>query len=117
MNNSLLDKGLDLYSVWPIPESLEFSCKKYPKISVVSPNYNYARTLERTIKSIVDQKYSNLEYIINKCEESLIDNGDVFLMSEKNENINGWVIDNNIKLTHKLNFELLNNCNFYRKIK
>ena len=61
--------------------------------------------------------YPNLEYIINKCEESLIDNGDVFLMSEKNENINGWVIDNNIKITHKLNFELLNNCNFYKKIK
>ena len=74
MNNSLLDKGLDLYSVWPIPESLEFSCKKYPKISVVSPNYNYARTLERTIKSIVDQKYSNLEYIIiddGSTDESL----------------------------------------------
>ena len=61
--------------------------------------------------------YPNLEYIINKCEESLIDNGDVFLMSEKNETINGWVIDNDIKITHKLNFELLNNCNFYKKIK
>ena len=36
---------------------------------------------------------------------------------KKNENINGWVIDNNIKITHKLNFELLNNCNFYKKIK
>ena len=61
--------------------------------------------------------YQNLEYIINKCESSLIDNGNVFLMSEKNENINGWVIDNDIKITHKLNFELLNNCNFYKKIK
>lgn len=37
---------------------------KWPKISIVTPNYNMDQYLEDTIKSIVDQGYPNLEYII-----------------------------------------------------
>ena len=35
-----------------------------PKISIVTITYNSERTLEETIKSIIDSKYDNLEYII-----------------------------------------------------
>jgi glycosyltransferase involved in cell wall biosynthesis len=37
---------------------------KYPKITIVTPVFNQVRYIERTIKSIVDQNYPNLEYII-----------------------------------------------------
>lgn len=38
--------------------------KQYPKISIITPNYNGAQFLEETILSVINQNYPNLEYII-----------------------------------------------------
>ena len=36
----------------------------FPKISIVTTNYNYGQFLEETLCSVLDQNYPNLEYIV-----------------------------------------------------
>jgi len=35
-----------------------------PRISIVTPSYNQAQFLERTLRSVLDQRYPDLEYVV-----------------------------------------------------
>lgn len=37
---------------------------KNPKISIITPNYNYSNYIGKTIQSVIDQNYHNFEHII-----------------------------------------------------
>lgn len=52
-------------SIWPNFDGLALDKDfQLPKISIVTPNYNYAGTLELTLTSVLNQHYSLLEYIV-----------------------------------------------------
>src|ERR1051326_2778110 len=36
----------------------------YPKISIVTPSFNQAEFFEQTLRSVLDQNYPNLEYVV-----------------------------------------------------
>ena len=46
-----------------LPEKM-LDGSEWPKISIVTPNYNYGQFIEETIRSVLLQGYPNLEYII-----------------------------------------------------
>lgn len=37
---------------------------RYPKISIVTHSFNHGKSLDKTIRSVIEQGYPNLEYII-----------------------------------------------------
>lgn len=59
----------------------------YPKISIVTPNYNQGEYLEKTILSVLNQNYPNLEYII--LDAGSTDNS-INILKKYEDKITSW---------------------------
>lgn len=58
-----------------------------PKISIVTPSYNQASFLERTLESVFDQRYPNLEYYVQDGGST---DGTLDVLRRYDDQLTGW---------------------------
>ncbi len=75
--NNIISPKLGVLNLYP-PRAIDIPKRYYkktnltelPSISIVTPSYNQGAYIERTINSILDQEYPNLEYIVQDGKSS-----------------------------------------------
>lgn len=72
---------------------------RFPKITIVTPNFNGAKYLEKTIESVLSQNYPNLEYIIIDGGST---DGSVEIIRKYEKNIAYWVSESDNGIYHAI---------------
>ena len=71
-----------------------------PRVSIITPSYNQEKYIQRTIESVLDQDYPNIEYIIIDGKSS--DNS-VGYIEQYSEKIAYWVSEEDLCQSHAIN--------------
>src|SRR5438105_1146378 len=71
-----------------------------PRISIVTPSFNQGQYLEQTIRSVLDQGYPNLEYII--CDGGSTDNS-VEIIKKYVKQLAYWCSEKDRGQSHAIN--------------
>jgi glycosyltransferase involved in cell wall biosynthesis len=90
---------------WPwnaskLMPNLPLNAFDYPRITVVTPSYNQAGSLEETIRSVVLQNYPNLEYLVIDGGST---DGSVEIIRRYEQSITYWVSEKDRGQSHAIN--------------
>jgi glycosyltransferase involved in cell wall biosynthesis len=72
----------------------------FPRISIVTPTYNQGEYIEETIKSIIEQNYPNLEYVIIDGGST---DGTVDIIKKYEKHLKYWVSEPDEGQAHAIN--------------
>jgi len=73
---------------------------RLPRITVVTPSYNQGEFLERTIRSVIDQDYPDLQYLVI---DGGSDDGSAAIVERYADRIDRWVCEPDRGQSHAIN--------------